>query len=97
MGRIRGHQNLNEDKPLFVLRSELVVDGLELKLGDPFLWQEMQGVTPRLVRLLHDQRKIGHERPSLPPTGAEDPPRSPGEAKAAEERDRGRQAPAKKR
>lgn len=90
MARIRGHRNLNEDKPLYVLRSELAVDGKVLKLGEPFLWQEMEGVTPRLVRLLHEQRKIGHDRPEVPATGAEDPQRSPSEQAKAEERDKGR-------
>lgn len=90
MARIRGHQNLNEEKPLFVLKHELTVDGTRFELGDPFPWQELAGVTPRLVRQLHDQRKIGHERPEAPPAGAEDPQRSPREQEAAEARDAGR-------
>lgn len=72
MARIRGHRSLNEDKTLYVLREGFVCDGEEFKAGDEFPWRILQGVTPRLLRLLHDQRKIGHENPNDAPQGAED-------------------------
>ena len=90
MGRIRGHATLKEDRPLFVLKRELTVDGKTYTIGDPFPWQEIRGVTPRLLRMLWDQRKIGHERPDDAPQGAEEPLRSPQEQERADARESGR-------
>lgn len=90
MARIRGHAILREDRPLFVLKAQMTVDGREFKRGDAFPWQELQGITPRLLRMLWDQRKIGHEKPEDPAQGAEEPLRSPQEQARADARDAGR-------
>jgi hypothetical protein len=92
MARMRGHRNLNEDKTLYVLRKVLVADGREFQVGDEFPWRELAGVTPRLLRILHSQHRIGHERPDEL-EGAPEPQRSPVEQKRAEERDKGRKNP----
>ena len=90
MARIRGHRNLNEDKPLYVMRRSLVADGRTFEIGDEFPWRELAGITPRKIRQLHDQHKISHDPPERPMVGAEDPGRSPGEQERADERASGR-------
>ena len=95
MARIRGHEYLNEDRDLFVLRGSvdapMVVDGRTFMVGDPFPWRELAGVTPRLLRKLHEQRRVGHERPGDPAQGAEPPPGT----RAAEEAIQSARTPAR--
>jgi hypothetical protein len=78
MGRIRGHAKLNEDLPLFMMR-QLVINGVTYEQGQELPWRTIQGVTPRHIRLWHDQRIIAHNPALAPLVGAEDVPRAQGE------------------
>src|SRR4051794_21641356 len=81
MARIRGHRTLNVEQPLYVKRTNANIGTADApvfvyKFGDvtfakgsTFLWRQLN-VTPRLLRILHEQRWIGHEKPDER-TGAE--------------------------
>lgn len=73
MARIRGHERLDEDRTLYVKVAELTAGDVTYKRGDELPWRRIPGVGPRLIRQLHDQRKIGHEHPGDDPAGAEGP------------------------
>lgn len=70
MARIRGHRPLDLAQPLLVKRARMAFGTRVFKLGETLPWREL-GLKERLVRQLHDQRKIGHEKPA-DRNGAED-------------------------
>lgn len=62
MARLRGHRALDPDRPLFVKRGPIELDGRTLQHGDSFPWRQL-AVSPRRLFMLFDQRRIGHEQP----------------------------------
>ena len=64
--RLRGHRELDVSKPLYAKRAFTLGDKA-YAVGDVV---QTSAVPPRRLRQLHDQRKLGHEKPNER-TGAE--------------------------
>lgn len=68
MARLRGHRELDVSRPLHAKRV-LTFGERVFAVGDVVPTAEL-GLSVRRVRQLHDQRKLGHEKPGER-TGAE--------------------------
>lgn len=69
--RLRGHREIDLERTLYAKRTMAFGDTV-LAVGAVVPWRELK-LPERTVRLLHDQRRIGHERPGER-NGTETPP-----------------------